>query len=244
MYVEKPETAKRIALALKRSARSIKNAEVVIAPPFTLLPLLANEFSKSKSIRVGAQTISAWDEPKHTGDISGAMLKSLGVSYAIVGHSERRSPPAGGGESEDVVRAEAECAYDAGLTTILCVGEAARDQSGAYLTHIANQLLSALKNRSGNRLLIAYEPIWAIGKSAADAMKPADVQEMVIFIRKNLVDILGRAAALKVPILYGGSVEPENARELLVEGGVAGFLVGHASVEPESFISIIKAAQK
>jgi triosephosphate isomerase len=115
-----------------------------------------------------------------------------------------------------------------------------RDAQGSYLALIAEQLTSALKGNKTTKLVIAYEPVWAIGKGANDAMKPHDLQEMVIFIRKTLVDLVGRAAALKVPIVYGGSVEASNARALLKEGGVAGFLVGHASADADAFSALLK----
>ncbi len=156
----------------------------------------------------------------------------------IVGHSERRAQ----GETDDMVRAQIERAQEAGLTAVLCVGEKEQDATGAHFNLIAGQLTKALSgtNITSIKLVIAYEPVWAIGKSAVEAMTPPDVREMVIFIRKTLADILGRPAAVKVPILYGGSVEGTNARQLLEEGGVGGFLVGHASADWNSFNEILK----
>ena len=151
------------------------------------------------------------------------------------------------GESNELVHAQLTQAASMGLTAILCVGEKERDPSGAYFGVIEEQLSSAFKSAKKTEMLkivIAYEPVWAIGKTAAEAMKPADVREMSIFIKKTLADIFERKAALKVPILYGGSVESENACALITEGDVNGFLVGHASAALNSFVEILKSCKK
>jgi triosephosphate isomerase len=156
-----------------------------------------------------------------------------------VGHSERRAA----GDSDETVHAALRAAAGAGLVSILCVGETERDAGGAHFSFVEGQLSSALKDfpkQSASKLVVAYEPVWAIGKTAADAMKPQELREMAIFIKKTLAGIFERKAALRVPILYGGSVEPENARALIAEGGVGGFLVGHASTSVDSFIEILK----
>ena len=171
------------------------------------------------------------------------MLRDAGASMVIVGHSERRAI----GETNELVRAQVVNASQAGLGVVLCVGEVERDPSGAYFSYVATQLSSALKDVSPAahaKLVVAYEPVWAIGKSAADALQPQDVQEMIIFIRKILTEIFDRPIAATIPILYGGSVEPENAGDLMRGGGVSGFLVGHASTTLESFIGIILACKK
>ena len=235
MYIEKPDAARRYVATFKRKARSLKNVEVTLVPPFSLLSATAAALGTS-AIALGAQTVSPHGDAKHTGDVSAAMLKSLGASQVIVGHSERRAA----GESLETVRAQVERAQAAGLMVVLCVGEVDRDQHGAYLNTIAEQITSALSGAKPTRVVIAYEPVWAIGKSASDAMQPQDLQEMVIFIRKTLADVVGRPAALKIPILYGGSVEKENAAVLLKEGGVGGFLIGHASTDAEGFIELLK----
>lgn len=240
MYVEKPEAVKRFSLALKRRSKLLSRVEVMVAPPFTLLSMLSSAFPKSKTVRVGAQTISGHADKQHTGEVSGVMLKALGASMAIIGHSERRAE----GETDDVVRMQMKAASASGLLAVLCVGEKERDPAGGHFGFIEQQLSNALKDKMGGKLIVAYEPVWAIGKQAGDAMKPQDLEEMVIFIRKTLADLMGRPAALKVPILYGGSVEGSNAAELLKEGTVSGFLVGHASAEADTFLEIIEAASK
>ena len=248
MYIEKPEDAKTLSLLLRRKLRGISGVEVFVAPPLTMLTKISEIF-ESAPIRVGAQTISAHANGAHTGEVSGPMLKSAGASFVIVGHSERRS----GGDTEEIVRQQLELAIEAGLTPILCVGEESRRKEGVpddgardHFSFVEEQLSSALKNVPKNvlkKLIIAYEPVWAIGKSATEAMKPGELQEMVIFIRRMLAELVDREAALRIPILYGGSVEPENAASLIQEGGVAGFLVGHASAQADSFLAIIDAVR-
>lgn len=241
MYITQADDARDFALALRRKTRGLSGVDVLLAPPHTLIPAV-EEVLESSSIRVGAQAISAYADEKHTGDISGAMLKDAGASFAIIGHSERRAA----GESDALVREELLRAVEAGLTPILCIGEKERTRDADHFSYVEEQLNSALKDMPKNslkKLIIAYEPVWAIGKSAADAMKPSDVHEMTIFIRKMLTELLDRKMALRTPVLYGGSVEPGNAVELLKEGGVAGFLVGHASADVDSFVAIIKACK-
>jgi triosephosphate isomerase len=243
MYVETPAEALAYARALRRRARALTSLEVGIAPPYPLLPVVGEALRGSK-ILLGAQSLSAQESGPHTGEVSAAMLVASRARFVIVGHSERRNPPGGAGEDNDAVHAKLLRATHAGLMPVLCVGEVERDPAGgAHFAYIAEQITSALRDlrRSPPKLVIAYEPVWAIGKSAADAMSPGELQEMVIFIRKTLAEVLGRSAGLHVPILYGGSVEEENAELLLWEGAVAGFLVGHASADVAIFIKILEA---
>ncbi len=246
MYVDKPEDAKALAAALKRKVAAFSPVEVVVAPPFPLIATVAQALalpSKVKTaggIRLGAQSVSAFTDEKHTGDVSAAMLKRFGVSYVIVGHSERRAA----GESDEMIAAQIVQAQAAGLTAVLCIGETEQDATGTHFSALEAQLRSALSEHTAvSKLVVAYEPVWAIGKTAAEAMQPAQLRETSIYIRKILVEILGRTGALRVPVLYGGSVEGANAAGLLSEGDIAGFLVGHASVDPGSFSDIILACR-
>jgi triosephosphate isomerase len=241
MYIEKSEEARGLALALRRKLRGLSGVDVFVAPPFTMLPAISS-LLESSPIRVGAQTVSAHNDGKHTGEVSALTLKSSGAQFVIVGHSERRAA----GDSDAAVRGQLERAIAAGLTPILCVGEERRSHDGEHFSFIEEQLNATLKNVPKNllkKLIVAYEPVWAIGKSAEEAMKPADLEEMTIFIRKMLAELLDREAGLKVPVLYGGSVEAENAAQLVKEGGVNGFLVGRASAHAESFLAIIEACK-
>lgn len=241
MYVESPEAAKKFAQGLRRKAASFAGVEAWLAPPFVLLPATAAAL-KGSSIKVGAQSVSPNDDAKHTGEVSAAMLKAAGASFVIVGHSETRAA----GMTDAMVHTQLVRATGAGLVAVLCVGEQERDAAGGHFAMIENQLRSAFAGAQSyaNKIIVAYEPVWAIGKGADSALAPADLEEMVIFIRKTLADILTRPAALKVPILYGAAVEAENADVLVAQGGVAGLLVGHASSELTSFIDILKACKK
>jgi triosephosphate isomerase len=250
MYVESPDAAKKFAAALRRKARAFVGTEAWLAPAFPLISPVAATL-KGSVLKVGAQTISIHAEGAHTGDVSAKMLKGLGVSFVIVGHSERRATRDSEGnikqgETDEDVRAQLAAALGAGLTAILCVGELERQPDGSHFQEIANQIHRALNGvpAPAGRLIVAYEPVWAIGKSATEAMQGEDLEETAIFIRKILSEALGREAVAKVPILYGGSVEPANAQALIKEGGVNGFLVGHASTEVDSFIDILKACKK
>lgn len=241
MYISTPEEAKKFIATLRRKARSFTGVDVVIAPSFTLLPLVAAAL-KGSPIRTSAQSVSVFDTGAHTGEVAAAMVKSFGATYSIIGHSERRAQ----GESDTMVCAQMMHAAAAGLTPILCIGESERDPAGAYLATIVGQLrgaLSGFKKDGVPKLVVAYEPVWAIGKNASEAMKGAELREMSIFIKKTLAEYFEKKAAMRIPILYGGSVEASNARTLLDEGDVSGFLVGHASADVESFIDILKAVK-
>jgi len=234
MYIESPDEAKKFISILKRKAASYEGADAWVAPPFTILPAL-------KGMKLGGQAVSA-NTGAHTGEVSADMLKEAGASFVLVGHSERRAA----GDTNEDAHAQLAAAANAGLAPVLCVGEQERTPDGAHFNFIQEQLIAALRGAQSlaSKLVVAYEPLWAIGKTAHDAMQPGEVEETVIFIRKTLADILGRKDALKVPILYGGSVEPENAAKLIADGGVNGFLVGHASADIDSFVEILKACRK
>lgn len=243
MYIASADEAKKFASGLRRKAPLfLKKVDVSIVPPFTLLPGVAAAF-KNSAVKVGVQSVSQFIDEKRTGEVSAAMAKEAGATFAIIGHSERRAM----GEDNAVVRAQLMRALEEKLTIILCIGETERDPAGAYLSVITEQLSSALDKLpilKPGKLVVAYEPVWAIGKGAADAMKAPDLREMSIFIKKTLTAHMERSAALKVPILYGGAVEAANARALLDEGDVQGFLVGHASVRLDSFVEILKEVAK
>ncbi len=239
MYVESPDAAKAFARALRRSARQFPGVEAAIAPSFTLLPSVVGAL-KGSTVRVMGQAVSRFADGKHTGEVSARMLSLAGAAGVLVGHSERRAA----GESDEDVAEELARAESEGLRAILCVGEAERDAGGAHFSTVASQLRAALRSKpAAARVVIAYEPVWAIGKSAVEAMSAQDVQEMVIYIKKILAESMGRVAALRVPVLYGGSVEKDNARELIEKGGVSGFLVGHASADAHSFLEILRAVR-
>ncbi len=208
-------------------------AEVAVCPPATLLPGAAAVL-EGGALNLGAQDCCAADSGAYTGDVSAPMLRDAGAIYVIVGHSERR---AGHGESDGAVRAKAEAAHRAGLTAILCVGETrAEREGGRAIEVVSGQLRGSLPAKATPAdLVVAYEPVWAIGTGLTPT--PADVAEMHGAIRALLSEIYGEAGA-KLRILYGGSVKPANARELLGLPNVDGALVGGASLKAADFTAI------
>lgn len=241
------DTAKRIFNSAQKNSRNLKNVETVICPPFVYLGVLSRSaqggFRAKSQLTFGAQDIF-WDEKKtsYTGEISAVMLKNLGIKYVIIGHSERREYL---GEDNLMVNKKIKYALLSGLKVIFCVGERERDEDGEYLNFIKTEVLEGLKSvpkKFAGNLIVAYEPIWAIGKSGKNADSPEKVFEVSIYIKKILVDIFGRQAGEKVPILYGGSVDTKNTVGFLSDGGVSGLLIGHKSLEIEAFKEILEIA--
>jgi len=224
------------ARAIDRAAERLLKAEVAIAPPFTLIHATRKE---AGLIGVGAQDCHAAEGGAHTGDISAAMIKDAGAGFVIVGHSERRADHE---ETDADVRAKAESALAVGLSVIVCVGESeAQRDAGEAEAVVAAQLEGSLPRgeTAPEKVSVAYEPIWAIGTGRTPTV--ADVGAMHRSIRARLEAIYGEGGA-QVRILYGGSVKPENAVELLAADEVGGALVGGASLTAESFLGIILAA--
>jgi triosephosphate isomerase len=248
LYINDAASAKKITAALKRKASSFARTEIVLLPTAPLLSIVASQVARS-SIALGAQAISPFSEGAYTGYISADAVKNAGATWTLVGHSEQRAHEIDGvsaaGTRDDALDAQVRAAHEAGLKVLLCVGERERDPSGAHFSDVANQLTVALKHfpKTGTKLAIAYEPVWAIGKNASEACSPADVEEMSIFIRRTLTELFDRTTASKIPILYGGSVDATNAYELLSQGGVGGFLVGRASANAQTFIELLQAVQ-
>ncbi len=232
MEPETLEEAKRIFGAIKRNVS--KKSDCIICPPALFLPSLFRLNTES-GLSLGVQDVFFEKEGHFTGFLSANMLQKAGADYAIIGHSERRMR----GESDEEVNKKALSALKARLQVILCVGESARDQSGRFLEFIQMQLkhsLLGLKKSDVKRIMVAYEPVWAIG--ASEAMNPRDLHQMTLFIRKVLTELFGKEAAYPVPILYGGSVNDENCAEIICEGEADGLLVGRASLDPKEFIRI------
>lgn len=233
-YVDSKEKAKKLYATAKRLTHVV---DIGLAVPAPYIGLLGGGKS---AVRLGAQDVSLTTGGAHTGEITAATLADLGATYVIVGHSERRAQ----GETDAIVLEKVRRALAHKLTPILCVGETERDPEAAYLGVIRTQLstvFSELTQKERLSLVVAYEPIWAIGKTAAESITPSDLGEMVLYIRKVLGEYLPGKSVLKVPVLYGGSAEPGNARDLAGGSGVDGFLVGHASVDPATFTALVKA---
>lgn len=225
------------ARAIDRGAERLVKVEVALAPPFTLIHATRKE---AALIGVGAQDCHAAEGGAHTGDISAAMIKDAGAGFTIVGHSERR---ANHGEKDADVRAKAEAVLAAGMAVIVCVGETEEQRdAGKAESVVARQLRGSLPQgeNAGEKVTVAYEPVWAIGTGRTPTVD--DVGAMHRSIRAVLKDLYGEETGGKVRILYGGSVKPDNAAELLGADEVNGALVGGASLTAESFLGIVVAA--
>lgn len=231
--------AKTLFNSVLKAARKSGPVKIVIAPPFVFFPF----FKKNKNLALAGQDVFWANSGAYTGEISAAMFKSLGVGYAIVGHSERRKHL---GETDELINKKIKAALAAGLKTVLCVGESERVGENFH-NFVREELKKDLKGvslRAARNLIIAYEPIWAISGDNGRVIKPGDLFEMITYIRRTLMDILGKPAAYRTPILYGGSVQAENVAEFLEIDGLDGFLVGHASLSAKEFIGIVKAIKK
>ncbi|MWV27940.1 triose-phosphate isomerase [Aurantiacibacter rhizosphaerae] len=224
------------ARAIDRAAERLLKVEVALAPPFTLIHATRKE---ANLIGIGAQDVHPADGGAHTGDISAAMVKDAGAGFTIVGHSERR---ANHGETNALVKEKADAVIAAGMSVIVCVGETeAERDSGKAEGVVGDQLMASMPTGEGvaEKVTVAYEPVWAIGTGRTPTVE--DIGAMHRHIRKILGSLYGEEGA-EVRILYGGSVKPENASELLAADDVGGALVGGASLTAESFLGIIMAA--
>jgi triosephosphate isomerase len=214
-----------------------RKVELVVCPPATLLGEVARAAVGTR-IGVGGQDCHAKASGAHTGDVAAEMLADAGAAYVIVGHSERRTDHK---ETDAVVKAKAEAALRAGLGAIVCVGETqAEREAGKTLSVVRRQLRGSLPDGAdGATVVVAYEPVWAIGTGLTPT--PADVAEVHKAIRAELRKLVGRDAAPGVRILYGGSVKPSNAKELMAVEDVDGALVGGASLKAADFLGIAAA---
>ena len=236
-------SADGVALA-KSVAAQVKagkfDCEFLICPPFTLLSLVKKCLRGSK-VGLGAQDVHFAEKGAHTGDISPLMIKDLGCSYTIIGHSERRVDHA---ESNQLINQKAVAAHAAGLNTVICIGETEKERDAGKTIKVCQTEIngSVPADSTAKNTVIAYEPIWAIGTGKTPTA--ADVQEVHAAIRQALAKKLGKATASKMRILYGGSVKPGNAAELLSLPDVDGALIGGASLKADDFIAIAKNASK
>jgi len=226
--------AKAVADGVRQAAW--QDRAVLICPPATLLAAVADAV-KSSGVLVGGQNCNAKASGAHTGDVSAEMLRDCGASHVIVGHSERRADC---GETDAVVRAKAEAAWRAGLVPIVCIGETlAEREAGKTLAVLETQLRGSVPSgATAATLVVAYEPVWAIGTGKTPTMPE------VTAAHAHIRGVLGSltADAQSVRLLYGGSVNGRNAAELLAAGDVDGGLVGGASLKPDEFLAIAKAA--
>ncbi len=235
-----PNEASQLVKRLEDKITPSDDTEVVICPPFIDLYPIARDLDRKK-LRLGSQNIHYLDEGAFTGEISPAMLKGL-VDYAIIGHSERRAM----GEDDKLVAKKVAAAMRNDIVPVLCVGESLSDREHQLSTNVViDQLTADLHQLTGDdvaKLVIAYEPVWAIG-TGKFAM-PDEIIPVITAIRTTVEELYGEAGGAGVRVLYGGSVNPENAKAYLTLEGINGLLVGGASLNYEEFASIVTVSQR
>jgi triosephosphate isomerase len=221
----------------------IADVEVVIVPPFTAIAKVTESLGKAQNIKLGAQNMHWEKNGAFTGEISAALLRDLFVRYVVLGHSERRTLF---GETDEIVNLKVRAAHEATLRPIVCIGETLEQRDKGNVEKIlAIQLRGSLKGLEAKELqetVVAYEPVWAIGTGRNAT--PAQAQEAHAFVRHTLREMSDEATADRIRIQYGGSVKPDNARELMLQPDIDGALVGGASLDPRSFAQIVNAARE
>lgn len=227
-------------LAFRLDEKDFEKAEVVVLPPFTDIRSVQTLVDGDKlGIAYGAQDLSPHDSGAYTGDISGSMLAKLGCTFVAVGHSERRQYHA---ETDEVVNAKVRAALRHGLTPILCIGEGLEvRQADGHVAHCVDQLSAALAGLSTEQIaavVIAYEPVWAIG--TGEVATPENAQEVCSAVRARLAELASPEVAAAVRVLYGGSVKGSNAASIMAQPDVDGALVGGASLDAEDFARIVR----
>ena len=230
--------ARALFIATKKAADSARDVRIIVAPPSLYLYELAASY-RGKRVQFAAQDARAEIEGAHTGEVSLTQVKDAGAQLVLIGHAERR---ANGETNEDTHRKMNE-ALRLKLSPVLCIGEHERTDAGEHFAFVKAQLLTAFSDvapAAFARILIAYEPVWAIG--ATSAMSPRDMHEMAIFIRKTIVEAYG-ARGHTIKILYGGAVDAENAPHMLSDGDVDGLLVGRVSTDAKAFSTLLSAIQ-
>ena len=237
MYKTIPEAVQLVEELVKTVGDSTE-VEVAVCPPFTALATVAGLIKGSK-IRLGAQDLFWEKEGAYTGEVSPAMLADLGCHYVIIGHSERREYF---GETDETVNKKVQAAFAHGLTPIVCVGESlAQRKAGKTDMLVKSQIekgLAGLQAEDAAKLVIAYEPIWAIGTGLSS--DGPDANRVIGLIRRTLAQMYGAAVADRIRIQYGGSVKPNNIKEFMEQPEIDGALVGGASLDAASFTSIVK----
>ncbi len=235
--------AEQLFGGIKKTASKLKNVQTVICPPFLYINNLERLVTGHRCV-VGAQNTFFENSGAHTGEISSKMLSNSNAKYVIIGHSERRVR----GETNNDVSKKIFSTLREGLSAVVCVGEKERDENAEYLNFIKQEIkesLSGIQKNKLDKLIIAYEPIWAISSSKNSVPdSPEETLETILFIRKVLSELFSKKFAMSVPILYGGSVNKKNAEDYLLHGGVQGLLIGSASLDAKHFGEILKKADK
>jgi len=236
-----PEIARNLANSIGGQVREMDVdgvVDVCICPPFPLIFTAVMGIGPGPAL-VGAQDCHANESGAHTGDVAAEMLHAIGCRYVIVGHSERRTDHH---ETDDMVQAKAKAAYRAGLIAIICVGETEAERDAGQTDAVVEKQVRGSVPAEANtkNTVIAYEPVWAIG--TGKTASPADAQAVHALVRSIVSDTHGAKTADAMRLLYGGSMKPENATELLAEADIDGGLIGGASLKADSFVSLVSAA--
>ena len=237
MNPESLKEAKKLFGAIKKKNFNTKKIISVICPPYLFESDLALNYTGGK-YGFGLQDIHFDSDEKSTGEISTEMAKNSKVEYVILGHSERRE----NGETNEIVSGKIKKTIESGLVPIICIGEVERDEHGSYLRFIEKQIFESLDGISKAKLekiVIVYEPVWTIGKGKK-SMDAHEIHQMTIFIKKILINLVGKNVAMNIPILYGGSVDADNCVDIIEMGEVDGLLVGRSSLNPHVFGDILK----
>ena len=242
-HLQGTHLVQKLDWTLEDARHDYSEVEVVVLPPFTDLRSVQTLVEGDRlPLRYGAQDLSPEDSGARTGDISGAFLAKLGCTYVVVGHSERRD---GHGETDEVVAAKAAAAFRHGLVPIVCVGEGLEvRQAGEHVAHVTAQVAGSLEGITAEQaesVVIAYEPVWAIG--TGEVATPEDAQEVCRAIREQLVALYSQETADRVRVLYGGSVKSGNVANVMAGEDVDGALVGGASLQAEEFAAICRYRQ-
>ncbi|MBU6414887.1 triose-phosphate isomerase [Patescibacteria group bacterium] len=240
MNPQSAKEAERLFRAVAQGIRGVKNVDVIIAPPFVYLESL-NAISYKLQVHFGAQDCFWEDRGAYTGEISPVTLKTLGVRYVIVGHSERRAHL---GETDEMINKKIKAALKAGLIPVVCIGERERNHLEDTLLFLKGQLkkdFDGIKPSAAKKIIVAYEPIWAIGTGKAE--NSDDAQKIAVYIKRVLQELLNAKAALAIRIIYGGSVSAKNAASFVKGGvrGMEGLLVGGASLQADEFVKIVRS---
>lgn len=223
---------------LKRLSKKYSNTTVLFAPPTQTLGI---KLGADADLIRAAQTISLFNNGAHTGNVSATLLRNMGVTYTIIGHSEIREET---GMSDEIVSKKVSHALSEKLTPIVCFGESKRDTKGKYTDVLESQILivlDPLTDAQRKKVILAYEPIWAIGKNAARPITSEELFSTIILIKNIIARAYGETISKKIKILYGGSVKAHNAEELAAVTGVSGFLVGSASHKSDQLEPIIES---
>ena len=236
------QEAKKLFNSIKNGLKNIKRVEVVICPPFVYLSALgASTFAKGYGgLAFGSQNCFWEEKGAFTGEISARQLKDLGCQYVILGHSERRKYFS---ETDEIINKKLKAALRAKLKPIFCVGEKLEERKGGktqmVLKHQIEKGLKGIKKREIKNLVLAYEPVWAVGTGRPCSTNEAQI--MSLFLRKIVAENYSSSVAKNLPVLYGGSVDSKNAKDYVLEARMSGLLIGGASLKIKEFVKIIKS---